>query len=135
MRSALKISAAMALALALVIPAAAQQKPDPAKVAGAWALEVNAGGEFYYLTLELRIKDGKLEGGLSEQNGMFTNSPLANIEFDGTLLKFDCKIPTPPDGAERLAKTEMKLVAAGKLEGQLSLPDMGMTVGCNGTKK
>ena len=86
------------------------------------------------MTLDLKVKDGKLEGGLSEQNGMFKDVPLTNIEFDGTTLKFDGKIPTPPDGAERLVKTEMKL-AAGKLEGVLTLPDMGLTAGVTGVKK
>jgi hypothetical protein len=125
--------AAVAL-LALVLAAPAQQKVDLNKVAGAWSLEVNAGGEFYYLTLDLRIMDGKLDGGLSEANGMFKDVPLANIEFDGTTLKFDAKVPTPPDGAERLVKTEMKLAAA-KLEGVLTIADMGLSAGVTGIKK
>jgi hypothetical protein len=133
-RQTIRFIAAAALALAFVAPVPAQQKPDLGKIAGAWALEVNAGGEFYYLTLDLKAKDGKLEGGLSEQNGMFKDVPLANVEYDGTTLKFDVKIPTPPDGQERLVKTELKLVA-DKLEGLLTLPDMGMSVGVAGTKK
>jgi hypothetical protein len=120
--------------LAFALPAPARQKVDPNKVAGSWSLEVNAGGEFYYLTLDLKVKDGKLEGGLSEQNGMFKDAPLAAIEFDGTTLKFDVKIPTPPDGAERLVKIEMKLVDA-KLEGILTITDMGLSAGVTGVKK
>ena len=134
MTYALRALAAAALALAIIVPAPAQQKPDLGKIAGTWALEVNAGDASYFLTLDLKVKDGKLEGGLSEQNGMFKDVPLTNIEFDGTTLKFDGKIPTPPDGAERLVKTEMKL-AAGKLEGVLTLPDMGLTAGVTGVKK
>jgi len=124
-----------AAALLLVAGTApAQQKPDPGRVAGAWALEVNAGGELYYLTLDLRLKDEKLEGGLSEQNGMFKDVPLANVEFDGTTLKFDAKIPTPPDGAERLVKSELKL-GGGKLEGVLTVVEMGLSAGVSGVKK
>lgn len=134
MTNALRYLASAALALALIVPAPAQEKPDLGKVAGAWTLEVNAGDAVYYLTLDLKAKDGKLEGGLSEQNGMFTNAPLSAVEFDGTTLKLDVKIPTPPDGAERLVKVEMKL-AAGKLEGVLTLPDMGLTAGVTGVKK
>ena len=125
---------AAAVLLALVLPAPARQKVDLNKVAGAWSLEVNAGGEFYYLTLDLRVKDGKLEGGLSEANGMFKDAPLASIEFDGATLKFEVKVPTPPDGAERLVKTEMKL-AAGKLEGMLTIADMGLAAAVTGAKK
>jgi hypothetical protein len=125
---------ATAALLALVLAAPAQQKVDLNKVAGAWSLEVNAGGEFYYLALDLKVKDGKLEGGLSEANGMFKDAPLASIEFDGTTLKFDVKIPTPPDGTERLVKTELKLVAA-KLEGMLTIADMGLTAAVTGVKK
>jgi hypothetical protein len=125
---------AAAALLALVLAAPAQQKVDLNKIAGSWSLEVNAGGEFYYLTLDIKVKDGKLEGGLSEANGMFKDAPLANIEFDGTTLKFEVKIPTPPDGAERLVKTEMKLVDA-KLEGMLTIAEMGLSVGVTGVKK
>jgi hypothetical protein len=125
---------AAAALLALVLAAQAQQKVDLNKIAGSWSLEVNAGGEFYYLTLDIKVKDGKLEGGLSEANGMFKDAPLANIEFDGTTLKFEVKIPTPPDGAERLVKTEMKLVDA-KLEGMLTIAEMGLSVGVTGVKK
>ena len=125
--------AAAALFLA-VGTAPAQQKPDPARVAGTWALEVNAGGEFYYLTLDLKAKDGKLDGSLSEQNGMFKDVPLSNVEFDGTTLKFDVKIPTPPEGTERLVKTELKL-AGGKLEGAMNVVELGVSAGVAGAKK
>jgi len=125
---------AAAALLALVLAAPARQKVDLNKVAGSWSLEVNAGGEFYYLTLDLKVKDGKLEGGLTEQNGMFKDAPLAAIEFDGTTLKFDVTIPTPPDGGERLVKTEMKLVEA-KLEWMLTIADLGLSAGVAGVKK
>lgn len=134
MKNLTKSVLATAALLALVLAAPAQQKVDLNKVAGAWSLEVNAGGEFYYLALDLKVKDGKLEGGLSEANGMFKDAPLASIEFDGTTLKFDVKIPTPPDGTERLVKTELKLVAA-KLEGMLTIADMGLTAAVTGVKK
>ncbi len=134
MKNRSRAGLAIAVLLALVLAAPAQQKVDPNKIAGSWSLEVNAGGEFYYLTLDLKVKDGKLEGGLSEANGMFKDAPLASIEFDGTTLKFDVKIATPPDGAERLVKTEMKLANA-KLEGMLTIADLGLSVAVTGVKK
>jgi hypothetical protein len=128
------IPVALALILALGLPLAGQDKPSPDKLVGAWALEVNAGGENYYLTLTFKVTDGKLEGGLSEQSGMFTNVPLTGIEWDGTVLKFACKIPTPPDGTERGTKSEMKF-QDGKMTGTITIEDMGLTASMTATKK
>lgn len=111
-----------------------QAKVDYNKVAGHWSLEVNAGSEFYYLPLVLKVTEGKLEGTLSETNGFFKDVPLTAVEFDGELLKFEAKTPTPPDGAERSIKFELKL-AAEKLEGQVIITDLGMSVPVTGAKK
>ncbi len=123
------------LILALALPLSAQTKPAaPDKLLGVWALEVNAGGENYYLTMEFKVTSGKLEGALSEQSGMFTNAALSAIEWDGTVLKFACKIPTPPDGSERGTKSEMKLLD-GKLAGTITIEDMGLTASMTAAKK
>jgi hypothetical protein len=126
------------LVLAAAAGMTAQTQP-PAKVnftpiLGPWALEINAGDQYYYLTLVLKMDQGKLTGTLSEQNGLFTNVPLTTAEFDGQTLKFECKIQTPPDGAERVAKSEAKLVA-DKLQGTIAVPDLGLTAEFAGTKK
>jgi hypothetical protein len=133
-----KTSLALLTAL-LVVSAAglssAGQKPASAdKILGAWLLEVDAGGEYYYLTMELKLKEGKLDGLLGEQNGMITNVPLTEIEWDGETLKFMAKTPTPPDGAERPLKFELKF-AEGKLDGTITIVEMGMTAPVKGTKK
>ncbi len=114
--------------------AAQGQKPDYDKIVGTWSLEVNAGNEFYYLTLELTVNEGKLGGKLSEQSGMFKDAPLLEPVFDGQTLKYSVKIPTPPDGAERLVNSEMRL-ADNKLDGTLTVQDLEMTVPVTGTKK
>jgi len=127
----------LAVAVSAALPLAAGQapaKPDYAPLLGGWALEVDAGGEYYYLTLEFKLVEGKIEGALSEQNGIFGNLPVANIEWDGTTLKFDFKSPTPPDGVERPVKSEFKY-ADGKLAGAMSIPDLGMSVPVAGAKK
>jgi hypothetical protein len=124
--------ALLALVLAAGLPA--QTKPSPAPLLGAWLLEVNAGGESYFLPLELKLVEEKLAGGVSEQSGMFTNIPLTNFEWDGVALKFAAKIPTPPDGAERICKFEFKLDQA-KLVGTINIEEMGMTAPTTGTKK
>ena len=38
------------------------QVKDADKVVGAWEMEVDAGGEYYYLTFSLRDEGGKLAG-------------------------------------------------------------------------
>ncbi|MDP2915862.1 MAG: hypothetical protein Q8O91_10470 [Candidatus Aminicenantes bacterium] len=129
----------MMILLGAVALAAPAQNPPPAKVdynkiVGNWSLEVNAGQEFYTLPLVLKVTDGKLEGTLSEQNGMFKDAPLTSIEFDGQTLKFEAKTPTPPDGAERPIKFDLKL-AADKLEGLVSVADLGLSVPVTGVKK
>jgi hypothetical protein len=138
MKVAAKIGLMMMLTAVLAVGAPIQNPPKPkvdyTPLVGQWALQIDAGGEYYFLVLELKLNAGKLEGQLSEQNGLFTNAPLSNIEFDGEALKFDAKTPTPPDGAERLLKTEVKLVA-DKLEGMITIVEMNLSVPLTGTKK
>jgi len=138
MKIAMKFSLMMILSAAVALAASAQNPPpakvDYNKIVGTWSLEVNAGQEFYYLPLVLKVTDGKLEGTLSEQNGLFKDTPLSAIEFDGQTLKFEAKTPTPPDGAERPIKFDLKL-SADKLEGLVSVADLGMSVPVTGAKK
>jgi hypothetical protein len=115
-------------------PAQNQKKVDYGPLVGTWALEVAVEDGFFYLTLELSLTDGNLGGTLSEQNGIFSNAPLLNIEYNGEALKFDVKVPTPPDGLERLVKADIKL-SPGKLEGMLVVPDLGVSVPVKGVKK
>jgi hypothetical protein len=114
--------------------AARDQKPNYDKIVGTWSLEVSAGNEYYYLTLELTVNEGKLGGKLSEQSGMFKDALLLEPAFDGQALKYSVKIPTPPDGAERLVTSEMKLLA-NKLEGTITVQDLEITAPVTGTKK
>ncbi len=138
MKKAMKFSFLTVLLVAIVLAAPAQNQPQKKisydKIVGKWALEANAGGGSYSLILDLKLAAGKLEGGLSEQNGGFTNAQLSNIAFDGQLLKFEVKVPTPPDGAERLAKSELKLVD-NNLIGTMVVEELGMSATVTGTKK
>jgi hypothetical protein len=134
MSSSLKNAVLVAAIVVLAAGLTAQVKPDPAPLLGQWLLQVDAGGEAYFLPLEVKLVEGKLTGALSEQSGMFTNLPMANMTWDGTLLKFEGKLPTPPDGAERLCKFEFKL-DQGKLAGTIAIEEMGMTAPTTGVKK
>ncbi len=126
------LCAACALFLAAGLSAQSLQ-PDPAPLLGQWLLEVNA-GEIYMLPMTLKLVDGKLAGTLSEQSGMFTDVPLTDITWDGTVLKCGVKIPTPPDGAERPVKTEFK-IDQGKLVGTIIIEELGLVAPAIGTKK
>ncbi len=126
---------ALVFSVVLAAPAVGQvQKPNYEKILGTWSLEINAGNEFYYLILELKASEGILAGTLSEQSGMFKDSPLLEATFDEQTLKYSAKVPTPPDGAERLVKFEMKLIDM-KLDGAVTIQDMEMTAPVTGTKK
>ena len=117
-----------ALAALLIFSfAIAQEKVDNSAILGVWKIEVDANGQYYQLTMELKEAAGKLEGTVSESQGMFTDKALENEAFDGTTLSFEFNSPTPPDGLERLVKAEFKPVE-GKLDGTMAVPAMGVTV-------
>jgi len=113
-------------------PPQAQAKADA--ILGEWSLQIDAGGEYYYLAMTLSLQEKKLAGKLSESNGWFTDVPLTAISWDGAVLKFKATAPTPPDGAERVLDTELKL-AESKWTGTMGIADLGMTAAVTGTKK
>jgi hypothetical protein len=111
-----------------------QEKVDNGKIVGTWKVEIDAGGEYYYLTLEMRVTEGNLEGTVSESQGIFTNLPISEILFDGENLSFEFTSPTPPDGLQRLVKAEFK-VGVDNLEGMMSVPDIEATVPATATRE
>lgn len=115
-------------------PQVSQQAPDYGKILGAWEVEVNAEGEFYYLSLNLEKSEEGLKGTITESAGAFTDVPLENIQFDGQTLKFEFRSPTPPDGSERLVNAEFR-VGDSKLEGSMAITDLGISVPATATKK
>jgi len=111
-----------------------QDTVDYGKILGDWEMEVDVGGEFYYLSFSIEKTDEGFKGSISESSGFFSDVPLENIEFDGTHLSFETNIPTPPDGYENLVKAELILVE-GKLEGTLSVESLGISASAAATKK
>lgn len=111
---------------------AAQEKADQGKVVGTWKIEVDADGEYYYLTMELKDVAGKLEGTISESQGTFTNVPLSELLYDGTTLSFVFKSPTPPDGVERTVRGEFK-AGADKMDGAMLVTELGVTAPATAT--
>lgn len=111
-----------------------QDTVDYGKIIGDWEMEVDVGGEFYYLSFSIEKTDEGLKGSISESSGFFSYVPLENIEFDSTHLRFETNIPTPPDGYENLVKSDLELVE-GKLEGTLSVESLGISATATATKK
>lgn len=127
---ALALLAGLGLALPQQKPA---PKPDRGKILGTWSLDIYAGGMTVTLTLVLEEAEGKLAGKISEANGMFTDAPLNNIEYDGESLAYDISIPSPPDGAVRTWRTELK-VGEEVVEGGIANNEAGMSATINGKR-
>jgi len=121
------------MAFALILFGSAQEKVNLEPVLGKWNVEIDADGQYFYLTMELKDVSGKLEGTISESQGMFTDLELVNESFDGTTLSFEFTSPTPPDGMERLIKAELQLLE-GKLDGSMNVPALGMSVRVTATR-
>jgi hypothetical protein len=128
----------MLFAAGAVFAGAQDVKPAPQAKAdailGEWVLTIDAGGEYYYVSMTLALAEGKLTGKISESSGFFTDIPLTDISWEGTTLKSKAIAPTPPDGAERLLETELKL-AEGKWAGMMNIPDLGMAAAVTGVRK
>jgi len=111
-------------------------KPDLSKVLGTWSLEINADGQVFYLTLVMEAVEGTLAGKVSEQNLMFTDTPLSDIAYDGETLKCTATVPSPPDMATRPWAIELK-VGPESLEGTIANEELMISASMTGkrTKK
>jgi len=107
---------------------------DQAKLAGTWEMEIDAEGEYFYLTMVIEESDGILSGKISEESGFFTDVVIEKIKFNGQTLTFQFDAPTPPDGEERTLIAE--LIFSGDIcKGTISIEDLGMIVDVSGKKE
>jgi len=111
-----------------------QDPVDYTVIIGEWDMEVDAGGEYFYLSFSIEKTDEGMKGAISESSGFFSNVPLENIQYDGKNLSFEMKIPTPPDGYENLVKSAFELTK-GKFEGTLSVESLGISAAATAIKK
>jgi hypothetical protein len=111
----------------------AAPKPDPAKVLGTWNLEIDANGMTITLTLVLNESGGLLAGKISEDNGMFTDAPLSDIEYDGDNLAYDISVPSPPDGLVKTWRTQLK-VGDDVADGDITNADLGISIALTGKR-
>ncbi|MFW6128983.1 MAG: hypothetical protein ACOC6P_01905, partial [Candidatus Aminicenantaceae bacterium] len=96
-----------------------QESIDFNKVTGDWDMEIDAQGEYFYLSFFIeKIGDG-LRGTISDDgSGMFTDVELADLEYNGQYLTFVFTVPTPPDGMERPVRAELE-VSSDEMAGYL----------------
>ncbi len=135
-RTILALGLALALAVALGWSLPQQQaapKPDLTKILGTWSLDIGTDQGGITLTLVLEAPEGKLSGKISEPNGMFTDAPLSNIEYDGENLAYDISVASPPDGAVKTWKTQLK-VGADAADGVIANADTGMSASITGKR-
>ena len=99
---------------------------DHSKVVGDWEIELDAEGEYYYLSMSVKEEEGNLAGTISEASGFFVDVPMTDIVYDGENFNFQFTAPTPPDGMERIIKGEFK-VGVDQMEGLIIVDDLGIT--------
>ena len=125
--------AAAAIALSLALTPLAQEKADMGKILGTWNLEVFAGDQTYSLVLNISEANGQLAGKVSESMGTFTDVPISEIFFDGVAFRFSFISPTPPDGASRTVKADLKL-NQDTMGGTISVPDLDIVIDASATR-
>lgn len=121
------------LLLSLSFPLLSQETPNYEKILGAWDVEVQAEGEFYYLAMKIDNSSGELAGTISEINGTFSDVSLREMKFDGQTLSFEFTAPTPPDDVERLIKVELR-AGEDRLEGNLDVEGLGVAATVTATR-
>jgi len=130
---ALAVGLTWGMALSQQAPPKAPPKPENRKLVGTWALEVDAGGMIVSLTMVITETGGKLSGKVSEQNGMFTDADLANIDYNGSDFNGEISVPSPPDGAVKTWSIKTK-VGEETLEGTIENADAGMSAALTGKR-
>ena len=125
--------AAAVIALSFAVSSLAQEKADTAKVLGAWKVDVYAGDQTYSLNLTVFEENGILAGKISESLGTFTDVPISDIFFDGAAFRFSFISPTPPDGASRTVKADLK-INQDTMGGTVTVPDLDFVADASGTR-
>jgi hypothetical protein len=120
-------------AVAQQTPPKAPPKPENGKIVGTWALDIDAGGMIINLTMVITEAEGKLSGKVSEQNGMFTDADLNNIEYNGEDFVGEISVSSPPDGSVKTWSIKTK-VGEETLEGTIENADAGMSAGIAGKR-
>jgi len=125
--------AVVILAVSLAPLAVSQEKADTAKILGNWGIDVYAGDQTYSLKLAVTDENGQLAGKISESMGSFTDVAISEIFYDGASFRFSFISPTPPDGASRTVKADLKL-NQDTMGGTVSVPDLDFVADASATR-
>ena len=121
-----RFSLILALGFFAALTVSAQK---PADLEGTWLGPATLEGmsEPNDLTLVLEIKEGKLEGRITDQYGTMNDSPIDEIKLEAGEFSFSV-MGMGPGGQEIKLVLKMK-IEGDTMKGTLEIPDMGM----NGT--
>ncbi len=126
MKGKTRFSLILVLGLFAALTLSAQK---PADLEGTWLGPATLEGmsEPNDFTLVLEIKDGKLEGRITDQYGTMNDSPIEEIKLEAGEFSFSV-MGMGPGGQEIKLVLKMK-IDGDTMKGTLEIPDMGM----NGT--
>jgi hypothetical protein len=131
----MKINAKLTLLLALVMFATISLSAQkPADLVGTWVGTATLEGEPNpnELTLVLDLQDGELAGKMSDQFGSMNETPAEEISLEQGVLSFSIQVEVPSG----TFKVEFKMTVSGdSMEGELTIPDMGLTGKWEATKQ
>ena len=122
----------LALGLCLTINLTAQKTAD---MAGTWVGLATLEGmsEPNEFTLVLELKEGKLEGHMTDQYGTMDASPIDEIKLEEGVFSFSV-VATGP-GGEGITLVLKMNVEGDSMKGTLEIPDMGMNGTWEATKQ
>jgi len=123
----MKIKAKLTILLAAVMLAVISMSAQkPSDLVGTWVGEATVEGEPQpnELTLVLELEDGKLSGKMTDQYGAMNETQVDEISLEEGVFSFSVQVELP-DGAVKIV-FKMK-VTGDSMEGELSIPDMGVT--------
>jgi hypothetical protein len=123
----MKAKAKLTILVAVVMLAAiSMYAQKPSDLVGTWVGEATVEGEPQpnELTLVLELKDGKLSGKMSDQYGTMNETQVDEISLEEGIFSFSVQAELP-GGPIKLA-FQMK-VTGDSMEGELTIPDMGMS--------
>ena len=116
----------LVLALCVCGHLAAQK---PADMKGTWVGEatLDSEAEPNELTLVMEQAEGKLKGHMTGQYGTLNESPLSDINLEGSVFSFSVNA-MGPSGEELAVTFKMEVdIKKGSMKGTLEIPDMGLT--------
>ena len=123
----MKIKAKLMMLLAVaMLTAISMSAQKPSDLAGTWVGTATLEGvpQPNELTLVLELEDGKLAGKMTGEHGSLNETSIDEISLEKGVFSFSVQAEFP-DGPIKLV-FKMK-VTDNSMEGELTVPDMGMT--------